>query len=58
MAPGQVPTAVRNQIAAEVASVAIPSGADTDATVLAALRNRARLAVLLLVVTPEFTVQR
>jgi uncharacterized protein (DUF1800 family) len=58
MAPGQVPTAVRNQIAAEVASVAIPSGADTDANVLAALRNRARLAVLLLVVTPEFTVQR
>jgi len=56
LAPGQVPTDLRNRIRAEVASVAIPPTGPTN--IATARRNRVNLALLLLAASPEFLVQR
>jgi uncharacterized protein (DUF1800 family) len=56
LAPGQVPTDLRNRIRAEVASVAIPATNPTN--IATARRNRVNLALLLLTASPEFLVQR
>ncbi|MFZ4759022.1 MAG: DUF1800 domain-containing protein [Burkholderiaceae bacterium] len=55
LAPGQVPTDVRNRIRTEVAAITIPA---TEPGAGTARRNRVNLAVLLLTASPEFLVQR
>jgi uncharacterized protein (DUF1800 family) len=55
LAPGQVPTDIRNRIRTEVASITIPA---TEPGAGTARRNRVNLAMLLITASPEFLVQR
>ncbi len=55
---GQMSSALRTAIIDSVAGVAIPGGTATQAQIDAAKLNRARLAVYLTMVSPEYLVQR
>lgn len=55
---GQMSSALRTAIIDSVTSVAIPGGTATQAQIDAAKLNRARLAVYLTMVSPEYLVQR
>ena len=55
---GQMSSALRTAIIDSVNSVAIPGGTATQAQIDAAKLNRARLAVYLTMVSPEYLVQR
>jgi uncharacterized protein (DUF1800 family) len=55
---GQMSATLRSQIINAVSAVALPSGTPTQAQTDAALLNRAKLAVFLSMVSPEYMVQK
>ena len=55
---GQMSTTLRTKMTEAVSAVAIPGGAASQATITAALTNRAKLAIFMAMVSPEYLVQR
>jgi hypothetical protein len=55
---GQMSAALRTQMINAVTGVALPTGTPTQAQTDAALLNRAKLAVFLAMVSPEYMVQK